>query len=266
MPESRDRLVREVDFAAVYARSRSIGVHTDELDRALFGSRVSEPVPVERPGTVFGPGFRPGSAGSRRRRDIQTRRRRYASRSRGIENASAARSGERRSDLPSWYPRTPLQDISAILRSRLEKKLNFDFGNVGREYQAIERRRGRQGEVQGQEIGSPTVQGPRVAADSFKTPNPVHLKQGKSKSPYPASSSRVKSNPRPKLGKVQKLIHEIANQPSPGAECLTPEKKLLNSIDKVGEAVKQELDKLKRTPAAKKEEREKRVRTLMSMR
>ncbi|CAL1367223.1 unnamed protein product [Linum trigynum] len=247
MPESRDRLVREVDFADVYARSRSIGVHTDELDRALFGSRVSEPVPVERPGTVFGPGFRPGSAGSRRRRDIQMRRRRYASRSRGIENASAARSGERRSDLPSWYPRTPLQDISAILR-------------------AIERRRGRQGEVQGHEIGTPAVQGPRVAVDSFKTPNPVHLKQGKFKSPYPASSSRVKSNPRPKLGKVQKLIHEIANQPSPGAECLTPEKKLLNSIDKVGEVVKQELDKLKRTPAAKREEREKRVRTLMSMR
>ncbi|CAL1403890.1 unnamed protein product [Linum trigynum] len=246
MPESRDRLVREVDFAAVYARTRTVGVYTDEMDRALFGSRVSEPVQVERPGTVFGPGFRPGLAGSRRP-DLQMSRRRNSSRSRGIENGSAARSGDRRSDLPSWYPRTPLQDISAVIR-------------------AIERRRGRQGEGDGLEIGTPAVQGLRVSVDSFKTPNPVHLKPGKSKSPYTASSSTVKISPRPKLGKVQKLIHEIANQPSPGAECLTPEKKLLNSIDKVGEVVKQELEKLKRTPAAKRDEREKRVRTLMSMR
>ena len=47
---------------------------------------------------------------------------------------------------------------------------------------------------------------------------------------------------------------------------LTPEKKLLNSIEQVSEVWVKEQRKLERTPAAKKAERERKVRVLMSMR
>ena len=47
---------------------------------------------------------------------------------------------------------------------------------------------------------------------------------------------------------------------------LTPQKRLLDSIEKVREIWLEDQKKLARTPAAKKAEREKKVRTLMSMR
>lgn len=47
---------------------------------------------------------------------------------------------------------------------------------------------------------------------------------------------------------------------------MTPEKKLLNSIDMVEKIMMDQIQKLKSTPLAKREEREKRVKTLMSMR
>lgn len=72
--------------------------------------------------------------------------------------------------------------------------------------------------------------------------------------------------PKPTVGKVPKILRGIANENTVGAETLTPQKKLLNSIDKVEKVVMEELQKLKRTPSAKKAEREKRVRTLMSFR
>lgn len=50
------------------------------------------------------------------------------------------------------------------------------------------------------------------------------------------------------------------------SDFLTLQKKLLNSIDVVEKVLLEELHKLKRTPTAKKAEREKKVRTLMSMR
>ncbi|CAN0881958.1 Protein POLYCHOME [Linum grandiflorum] len=249
MPESRDRLVREVDFAALFARRRASRTYSDELEVALFGSLSRQPEPVDRPGTIFGPGFRPTMA-SPRANAIRNGRNRHSFR--GIENTptgTARRenwSPRRRrrtsnSVLPSWYPRTPLHDITSITR-------------------AIERRRGHLGDVEGHELGSPVIAGSR-GSDSFTTPL---VETKKFMSPFPASG--VRRSPRSKLGKLPKIIHEIANQPSQGSECLTPERKLLNSIDKVEKVVKEELDKLKRTPAAKRAERERRVRTLMSMR
>jgi len=65
---------------------------------------------------------------------------------------------------------------------------------------------------------------------------------------------------------VPKIYLDISDLPEGESETLTPQKKLLNNIDQVQEAVLEELKKLKRTPSAKKAEREKRVRTLMSMR
>lgn len=84
----------------------------------------------------------------------------------------------------------------------------------------------------------------------------------------PASSSRKKPVPPPSLLKVSKIIQSVATKPSNGdsEECLTPQKKLLAEIGTVEKLVMEELDKLKKTPSAKKAEREKKVHTLLSMR
>ena len=81
----------------------------------------------------------------------------------------------------------------------------------------------------------------------------------------PIPTLGIKSLPL-SVGKVPKILLDITNQNSGESDCLTPQKKLLNSIDKVEKEVMEELKKLKRTPTAKRAEREKRVRTLMSMR
>ncbi|XP_060180002.1 protein POLYCHOME-like [Lycium barbarum] len=121
--------------------------------------------------------------------------------------------------LPSWYPRTPLRDITSILR-------------------AIERRSARLGESEGQQLESPIPQDRTVLDPSDST-----------------------------SGKVPKILLDITYQNDSGdSDGLTPERKLLQSIDKVEKAVMEELHKLMRTPIAKKQEREKRVGTLMSMR
>lgn len=71
----------------------------------------------------------------------------------------------------------------------------------------------------------------------------------------------------PSIGKVPKILLDITYRNNDGdSACLTPQKKLLNNIDTLEKVVMEELRKLKRTPSAKKAEREKRVRTLMSMR
>ncbi|GJY50773.1 ubiquitin-60S ribosomal protein L40-like protein [Tanacetum coccineum] len=83
--------------------------------------------------------------------------------------------------------------------------------------------------------------------------------------------------PKPKLAYITTRLRGIRDQNSVtkkmtfdnldggDSEFLTPSQKLLNVIDKVEKLFMQELNNLKRTPAAKKAEREKRVRTLMSM-
>nr|GMD90515.1 protein POLYCHOME-like [Ipomoea batatas] len=65
---------------------------------------------------------------------------------------------------------------------------------------------------------------------------------------------------------VDKLAIKILNENVQDWEFLTPLKKLLNSIDRVERVFKEELQKLQRTPSARKAEREKRVKTLMPMR
>nr|GEW20738.1 protein polychome-like [Tanacetum cinerariifolium] len=68
------------------------------------------------------------------------------------------------------------------------------------------------------------------------------------------------------LGKAPVTFVDLANWNSGDSEFLTPPKRLLNSIDIIETVVREELHYLKRTPTAKKAEREKRVKTLMSMR
>lgn len=120
-------------------------------------------------------------------------------------------------------------------------------------------------EDEGLEIGSPTPQDLGILAPPsvsvaplehhFFTTTPRSAVQSK---PCPLSVGSV--------GKVPKILLGIASQTTGESDCLTPQKKLLNSIDTVKKEVTEELQKLKRTPTARKAEREKRVRTLMSMR
>lgn len=123
---------------------------------------------------------------------------------------------------------------------------------------AIERRIARLGEVEGQQIRNTNLTSNRLVSEPSE----------------PASASAVKSSKSvgvklrtPFGSKVPKIFLDISELPEHDeSEALTPQKKLLDNIDQVEEAVREELNKLKRTPSAKKTEREKRVRTLMSMR
>ena len=120
--------------------------------------------------------------------------------------------------------------------------------------QAIERRRARLAEENGE-----TVEGPVPSLQVQDAPPEVQV--------LAATPSTVKKRPLPPpfVLKVHKILQEVVNQPDEG-EFVTPQKKLLNSIDKVEKVVLEELQRLKRTPSAKKAERERKVRTLMSMR
>lgn len=85
----------------------------------------------------------------------------------------------------------------------------------------------------------------------------------------PAPAVGLKRSCPPSTAKVHKMLLDITKEISEKDEeagFITPEKKLLNSIDVVEKIVMAEIQKLKSTPLAKRQEREKRVKTLMSMR
>lgn len=128
-PESRDRLVRAADVAAAYARRRAgiLGVLEDEPERSsnLFEPMVARPTagaagargpvglgrggPVGRgvlgtPRNVSGPGRNLLAAPLAERENTPLA---------GRTRRGRARPG---SVLPSWYPRTPLHDITSVVR------------------------------------------------------------------------------------------------------------------------------------------------------
>ncbi|XP_059298522.1 protein POLYCHOME isoform X2 [Lycium ferocissimum] len=207
MPNTRDRLSRAEDLIGMYSRRRRRTVEG-------CGIAIFEDEQEERATMNFSAG---DWNGARRRVGIGMPRNGNSARVIGRENISQGRGGH--SVLPSWYPRTPLRDITSILR-------------------AIERRGARLGESEGQQLESPIPQDWTVFDPSDST-----------------------------SGKVPKILLDITYQNDSGhSDGLTPERKLLHSIDKVEKAVMEELHKLMRTPIAKKQEREKRVGTLMSMR
>lgn len=147
--------------------------------------------------------------------------------------------------LPAWYPRKPLRDITSVVR-------------------AIERRRAHREEGEGLETESPILQDQIVHYPSVST-SVAQLEQDLSvTSPFPPTIG-IRRCP-PTIGKVPKILLNITNQSDEDSACLTPQKKLLNNIETVERVVMEELHKLKRTPSAKKDERQKRVKTLMSMR
>ncbi|KAK7396276.1 hypothetical protein VNO78_17167 [Psophocarpus tetragonolobus] len=219
MPESRDRRVTPVDLAASFSRRRALLVYQDPRTPPR-----TAPLGRARARPFLGSQNTPPSGTLRRARG------RVPS----------------RSLLPPWYPRTPLRDISAVVR-------------------AIERRRARLGEDEGQRLGI------ALPADQ-SVPHPCDSASASvSASAFGESSSKSPKSVGVKLrtpfgSKVPKIYLDISDLPEGESDSLTPQKKLLNNIDQIDEAVQEELKKLKRTPSAKKAEREKRVRTLMSMR
>jgi len=130
MPEARDRIERPVDYPAAFLNRRSHGILLDEpaTQHNLFGSPVQR-VPSEATGGLgsIGQGSMTGRGGLVRgnfgiRRTGGGRRGQIQFRSpQGRENMSlgVTRRGRARASnsvLPSWYPRTPLRDISAVVR------------------------------------------------------------------------------------------------------------------------------------------------------
>lgn len=239
MPEARDRRVIPLDV--------------DTLFRRPFSAVIQESEPLS-----VTPAPAPFTAGSDRFFTERTPVRREVARARrspGSENTppTTARRGRRgratasRSVLPSWYPRTPLQDITAIVR-------------------AIERRRERQGTEEIEQTGTPVHAN---QLNIFSDPASFSAATGSSSRIHKKSPKSCIKLKTPYGSKVPKIIIDIAKLPAAEdgeSELLTPQKKLLHSIDIIEREVKQELMKLKRTPTAKKAEHQKRVRTLMSMR
>ncbi|KAL7586350.1 hypothetical protein Lser_V15G38577 [Lactuca serriola] len=268
MPEARDRLARPNNGVADIYRIRrgsvdSLGILPDDGDNErgfsrtpfrwgatpLTGGTSGQPMegaPSTR--TITGAAARGGGAGRGLFGTPGTVYRRGSRNQNTPPSGSTVRRGRGRrpgsqSVLPSWYPRTPLGDITHVVR-------------------AIERRRAHLVDGGGQVLGSP---------------NPVridHQPAVHDPSPFGAHLEHELSlvTPNPKLATKTfrppplKIFTDVTNQDGGDSEFLTPQKKLLNSIDIVEKVVMEELHRLKRTPTAKKAEREKRVRTLMSMR
>ena len=132
MPESRDRLVRPVDHAAIFARRKTPGtgilIDDPEVGPNLFGS----PAPVRQVATPATHGrFIGGRGGFGTPRHVRIRNL-YRTPASGQENnprtaqRSSGRGRPRSSVLPSWYPRTPLRDITAVVRVIFDSQL-FNF-------------------------------------------------------------------------------------------------------------------------------------------
>lgn len=136
MPESRDRLSRAEDIAASFIRRRSgiLEVLVDESERSsallaspsrretttTVGAGGATGILAPRGGGVGRSGFGAPRFGSRRGRGRGPGV--YRSPLFGRENTSAIGSSRRgrgrsgNSVLPSWYPRTPLRDITHVVR------------------------------------------------------------------------------------------------------------------------------------------------------
>ncbi|GMQ01880.1 hypothetical protein CsSME_00048350 [Camellia sinensis var. sinensis] len=120
-------------------------------------------------------------------------------------------------------------------------------------------------------MGSAATRGGGVGRGSLGTPRTRNRRGG---AQLKHDISMISPNPTvgmrnsfpPSVGKVPKILLDITNQNVGQPDCLTPQKKFLNSIDTVEKMVMEELKKLMSTPGAKKADREKRVRSLASMR
>ncbi|KAI3992223.1 hypothetical protein MKX01_021631 [Papaver californicum] len=235
MIESRDRLVREEDpLTPLSVPKLGLGIPRFTLggERNLFGSVSPSQTtyPIGSSGSPMG------------LMAIQSNSR--ISSSAGSENASPMES-ERRSRvgvktciLPSWYPRSPLQDITAIVN-------------------AIERRRNRLKEAEQHRLASVLPQERNVQDSTLPTAGaPLEHNLFLTSSDLPTASSKAS---QPTAVQCPQMI-SLKNGALDEINCLTPRKKLLNSIDEVEKIVMKEFQRIRKTPIAKKIERENKVR------
>ncbi|KAJ8534175.1 hypothetical protein K7X08_007499 [Anisodus acutangulus] len=258
MAEGRDRLTRNEDPIEVYSRRRRLSIGRGSIEIFEDGSPDSvSTAPIWTPAAATGRMAGGGRGGIGRIGFGSPRNRRgrssYGTPARviGRQNISPTGQGRNRgrhSVLPAWYPRTPLRDITSIVR-------------------AIERTRARLRESEGgEQLESVVHQDHTVLDPSAESTSGAQLEHNISMI-TPGIKTRSRKFYPKSVGKVPKILLDITNQDSSGdSDCLTPQRKLLNSIETVEKDVKEELHKLKRTPSARKQEREKRVKTLMSMR
>ncbi|XP_027351084.1 protein POLYCHOME-like [Abrus precatorius] len=209
----------------------------------------------------------------------------------GMENTPLVTPGRGRGRgfvLPSWYPRTPLRDITIL-------------------YRAIERSRARLGENEGQQIGdsdqvlldpfsasqierdsSQVEKGFREELQKLKrTPSAKKGEREKRNTigeelrsqigdsdqvlPDPFSASQIEHDSSQVEKGFGEELHKLKRTPS--AKKVLPDppdpfsaSQIERDSSEVEKGFREELQKLESTPSAKKAEREKRVRTSMSMR
>ncbi|KAI4377732.1 hypothetical protein MLD38_015312 [Melastoma candidum] len=246
MPESRDRLVREMDRAAGLT-----------LCPIGFGSNVFQrPHPLETAiadGTV---------AITIRREDVIWLTRDLYSRhggrnlwwmmrmpsktARGTPAMMRGCSGSglgANSLLPSWYPRTPLQDITTIARV----------------YDGRRRRLSRLRD--GHKDNDLIAQGSSNPNSSSDCASLEHKDDSLFMTPYP---SGITNSCKQSVSKI--LVDVVKTNSGEDSDIITPQRKILNEIDTVREVVLEGIRQFSKTPLAKKAERERKVRVLMSMR
>ncbi|KAE8671690.1 ras-related protein RABA4d-like [Hibiscus syriacus] len=245
MAESRDRLVRTVDLAEVFARRHvgPSGILSDEAVEILGVTRRPTGVAGATVLTARGGGFRRGNSFGTPRFSVRRGRNRRENTPATPSPLGRGRGGGSGTMLPSWYPRTPLHDITAVAR-------------------AIERRRAGLGDGEGLLLETPVPSNETILGSNISS-----VAQLERNFSTPASTSRSKPRP-PTIKSMSKILLNVTNKKGEESEegLLTPQKKLLNSIETVEKAVMEECRKMKRTPSARKAERQHKVRTLMSMR
>ncbi|KAI3984335.1 hypothetical protein MKX01_011289 [Papaver californicum] len=259
MIESRDRLVREEDpLTPLSVRKLGLG-----KPRFTLGSEINLFGSVSPSQTTSPMGFSGSPMGLMEipsSRNIALRRVGFGTNNRlgnsrmsssiGSENVSPmgserrSRGGVKKSILPSWYPRSPLQDITAIV-------------------DAIERRRNRLKEAEQQRLASVLPQERNVQDSTLPTAG-VPLEHNLSLTSSDLLTASCKAS-QPTAVQCPQMI-SLKNVALDEINCLTPQKKLLNAIDEVEKIVMKEFQRIRKTPIAKKIKRENKVRKLMAMR
>ncbi|KAJ4979958.1 hypothetical protein NE237_010738 [Protea cynaroides] len=230
MPESRDRLVRPDPIELLFVTRRWVaGIPQDTRPQRGF---TASPLRPEAQRVAF---VSPSRIINGRNSYASTRQRGPTVNTvqRG-RTGGPAQQGRRRttnnSPLHSWYPRRPLRDVTEVVL-------------------AIQRRRSHHIEPEPAQLHSP-LPAPLEHNSNLETPKPENEVK-------PRKSS---------ISRLSKVLQNLDNNIAADSDFITPQKKLLNSIEQVEKVVIEEFRKQESSCSAKKMERQKKVRTLKSMR
>ncbi|XP_043692481.1 protein POLYCHOME-like [Telopea speciosissima] len=236
MPESRDRLVRRDPIELLFVLRRGVaGIPQDTGPQRSFFVSPSRPEPQRglfaspsRTVNDSGGGGRNLFATSLQRGSMANTVQRW--RTGGPARRGRGRGSTNNSPIPSWYQRRPLRDVTDVVR-------------------AIERRRSHLTDPENAQLQSP-LPAPLEQNTFFKTPKP-----------------RTAVKPcTPSTSRLSKVLQDFDKKNPTEFDFITPQKKLLNSIEQVEKVVLEEFRKIEKSRSAKKVQREKKVRTLMSIR